>query len=174
MAVHLVGTSRRSGRRRMAPIAEINVTPFVDVMLVLLIVFMIAAPLLTVGVPLQLPNAPARALPADLQEPLTISIDASGTVYVQQTEIAADELVAKLTAIAGERPPGRVYVRADAELPYGRAAEVLGALNVSGYRDVGLVMNTDSSPAEAEPAPGGGEATGEATGEASGEASGAP
>ncbi len=114
-------------------------------MLVLLIVFMIAAPLLTVGVPLQLPSAPARALPSDLQEPMTVSIDASGTVYIQKTAVPDGELEEKLRAIAVERGTGRVYVRADASIPYGRAAEVLGALNVSGYRDVGLVMETASS-----------------------------
>ena len=142
--------SRRGlGRARSRPISEINVTPFVDVMLVLLIVFMIAAPLLTIGVPLQLPNAQARALPSDLQEPLTISIDATGTVYIQKTEVPDAELVTKLRAIAGERGAGRVYVRADAGITYGRAAEVLGALNVSGYRDVGLVMNTEVSAPEA-------------------------
>lgn len=134
---------RSTGRTRARPISEINVTPFVDVMLVLLIVFMVAAPLLTVGVPLQLPGAPARALPSDLQEPLTISIDAEGTIYIQQTAVADEDLFERLRAIAGERAPGRVYVRADAGISYGRAAEVLGALNVSGYRDVGLVMSTE-------------------------------
>ena len=138
-------TRRGIGRSRARPISEINVTPFVDVMLVLLIVFMVAAPLLTVGVPLQLPSAPARALPSDLQEPLTISIDAEGTIYIQQTAIADEDLFERLRAIAGEREPGRVYVRADAVIPYGRAAEVLGALNASGYRDVGLVMSTEVS-----------------------------
>ena len=134
---------RGIGRTRARPISEINVTPFVDVMLVLLIVFMVAAPLLTVGVPLQLPGAPARALPSDMQEPLTISIDAEGTIYIQQTAIADEDLFERLRAISGERAPGRVYVRADAGISYGRAAEVLGAWNVSGYRDVGLVMSTE-------------------------------
>ena len=144
MAVHLFSSGLRSRRSRYGsrPISEINVTPFVDVMLVLLIVFMVAAPLLTVGVPLQLPTAPARALPSDLQEPLTLSIDASGAVFIQKTAVSNDELVEKLRAIAAERGPGRVYVRADARIPYGRAAEVLGALNLSGYVDVGLVMET--------------------------------
>ena len=145
---------RRGGSRvRARPISEINVTPFVDVMLVLLIVFMIAAPLLTVGVPLQLPNAPARALPSDLQEPLTVSIDATGTVYIQKTEVSDADLVSKLRAIAAERGPGRVYVRADAGIPYGRAAEVLGALNLSGFRDVGLVMNTEVQATEPQDSP---------------------
>ncbi len=133
--------------------SEINVTPFVDVMLVLLIVFMIAAPLLTVGVPLELPQGPARSLPTDLAEPLTIHIDEDGQIFIQSTPIQDDDLMPKLRAIAAERGEGRVYVRADKSISYGRAMLVLGALNTSGFQSFGLVMDSSRSrvPSDVEP-----------------------
>jgi len=153
MSVHLASSSRSGRRRRARPISEINVTPFVDVMLVLLIVFMVAAPLLAVGVPLRLPNVTANALPSESREPMTVSIDAEGRVFIQQTEVPEGELIDRLRAIANERPDGRVYVRADAGIPYGQAARVLGALSVSGYPDVGLVMESGEGQPVEQPAP---------------------
>lgn len=135
------GRRGRSRRRGASPLVEINVTPFVDVMMVLLVVFMVAAPLLTVGVPLQLPRTAAMPLPVDRQEPLTINLDADGRVFVQRTEIEFAELVPKLQAIAEERESDRIFLRADARLNYGRVAQVMGALNAGGFRNIGLVTD---------------------------------
>lgn len=121
--------------------AEINVTPFVDVMLVLLVIFMVAAPLLTVGVPLKLPSSAAAPLPIDQEEPLTINIDSTGQVYVQRTPVPFAELIVRLRAISGERKSDRVFLRADAGLEYGRVAQVMGALNAGGFRNIGLVTD---------------------------------
>ena len=134
-------TSRRA-RRRHAHIAEINVTPFVDVMLVLLIIFMVAAPLLTVGVPLQLPQTAAEAVTAEPEEPLTISLPAEGPLVLMTTEVPAGELVPRLRAVAAERQSSRIYLRADGAVAYARVMEVMGALNAAGFRDIVLV--TDS------------------------------
>ncbi|MGB0508068.1 MAG: ExbD/TolR family protein [Pikeienuella sp.] len=137
------GGKRNKGRRRKsAPMSEINVTPFVDVMLVLLIIFMVAAPLLTVGVPLNLPETKANSLPVEREAPLTINIAADGTIYLQKEPTSIQALTAKLPAIAVERDGDRVYLRADAALDYGRVAEVMGLLNASGFRSIALV--TDS------------------------------
>lgn len=143
-AVQAAGSQRRRGRRRknrVRPMSEINVTPFVDVMLVLLIIFMVAAPLLTVGVPVELPETAAEALPTEEEEPLTVHLTASGAVLIQTTEVPFEELVAKLRAISAERRGGTVYVRADGEVPYGRFAQVMAALKTGGFRDVGLVTD---------------------------------
>jgi biopolymer transport protein TolR len=144
-----IAPRRRRNRRRATPVAEINVTPFVDVMMVLLVVFMVAAPLLTVGVPLQLPRSAAAPLPIEQEEPLTVNLDADGRVFVQRTEIAPEALIATLTAIAAERASDRVYLRADAALDYGRVAQVMGALNAGGFRNIGLV--TDPAGRDARP-----------------------
>lgn len=130
---------RRSGRAQ--PMSEINITPFVDVMLVLLIIFMVAAPLLTVGVPIELPKTAATALPSDNEEPLTVTIDAAGGVTIQTTEVARDELVARLRAIAEERSDDRVYLRADGAVPYETVAQIMGALNAGGFSSIGLVTD---------------------------------
>jgi biopolymer transport protein TolR len=121
--------------------SEINVTPFVDVMLVLLIIFMVAAPLLTVGVPVQLPKTAANALPADSEEPLTVTITATGEVQIQTTATPRDELVAKLRAIAAERETDRVFLRADGAIPYESVMQIMGALNAGGFSNVGLVTD---------------------------------
>ena len=138
------GGGRRRGRarRRTRPMAEINVTPFVDVMLVLLIIFMVAAPLMTVGVPVELPKTAAGALPGDEEEPLTVTITAEGRVEIQTTEVPRDQLVAKLRAIAGERSTDRVFLRADGAIPYAVVMQVMGALNAGGFANVGLVTDT--------------------------------
>jgi biopolymer transport protein TolR len=122
--------------------SEINVTPFVDVMLVLLIIFMVAAPLLTVGVPVQLPETAATALPTEQEEPLAITVTADGRVILQTTEVAEAELIPKLRAIAAERGTDKIFLRADGAVPYSRVAQVMGALNAGGFRNIGLVTET--------------------------------
>lgn len=134
------GRARRGGGAAMS---EINVTPFVDVMLVLLIIFMVAAPMLTVGVPVELPKTAASALPTEQEEPLTITITADGRMLIQNTEVAAGELIPRLTAIAAERTSNKVFLRADGAIPYARVAEVMGALNAGGFNSIGLVTDTD-------------------------------
>ena len=136
------GGRRRSGRKRRAqPMSEINITPFVDVMLVLLIIFMVAAPLLTVGVPVELPKTAATALPSDNEEPLTVTIADGGSVSIMTTEVPRDDLVNRLRAIAAERSDDRVYLRADGAVPYETVAQVMGALNAGGFSSIGLVTD---------------------------------
>ena len=137
------GGSRRRRRRsgRAQPMSEINITPFVDVMLVLLIIFMVAAPLLTVGVPVELPKTAATALPSDNEEPLTVTISGDGIVTIQTTEVAREELVGRLRAIAEERSDDRVYLRADGAVPYDTVAQIMGALNAGGFSSIGLVTD---------------------------------
>ena len=131
----------RPGRRRHAPMAEINVTPFVDVMLVLLIIFMVAAPLLTVGVPLELPRTAAEAVAQEPEEPLTISIPVEGPLVLMTSEVPEGELVSRLRAVAAERTSARVYLRADGNVAYARVMQVMGALNAAGYSDIVLVTD---------------------------------
>ena len=135
------GRGRRSRRTRSQPMSEINVTPFVDVMLVLLIIFMVAAPLLTVGVPVELPKTAANPLPGEQEEPLTVTLTAEGTVLIQTTETPLQELIPKLRAIAAERSSDRVYLRADGTIPYENVVQIMGALNAGGFADIGLVTD---------------------------------
>ena len=130
------GRHRRS--RRYAPMSEINVTPFVDVMLVLLIIFMVAAPLLTVGVPIDLPESKAKQLNSETQ-PITISVREGGQVFLQETEIDPSELIPKLVAIAKNGYDERLYVRGDRATDYGTVMRIMGALNQAGYKKIGLV-----------------------------------
>ncbi len=138
------GGGRRGRRRarRVKPMSEINVTPFVDVMLVLLIIFMVAAPLLTVGVPVQLPQTAANALPTEQEEPLTITLTGDGRMLIQTTETDGADLIPQLRAIAAERRDNRVFLRADGAIPYERVVQVMGALNAGGFSDIGLVTET--------------------------------
>ncbi len=136
------GGRRRRGRGRSRPMSEINVTPFVDVMLVLLIIFMVAAPLMTVGVPVELPKTAANALPGEEEEPLTVTLTAEGAVMIQTSDVARDELVTRLRAIAAERDSTRVFLRADGAVPYAQVMEVMGALNRGGFGNIGLVTDT--------------------------------
>ena len=124
--------------------AEINVTPMVDVMLVLLIIFMVSAPLLTVGVPLDLPQTQAKSLDQD-KEPLTVSVNTKGEVYLQNSEIKMDELVPKLQAITQARGGAdeRIYVRGDRKVDYGTMMRVMGRLSAAGYRRVALVTEVE-------------------------------
>ncbi|WP_311031557.1 protein TolR [Mesorhizobium koreense] len=139
-----VGTQGRGGRghrrrgRHHGLIAEINVTPFVDVMLVLLIIFMVAAPLLTVGVPIDLPETQAKALNSETQ-PITVSINNKGQVFLQETEIPVDEIVAKLEAISKTGYDERIYVRGDKDADYGTVMKVMARISSAGYRNLGLV-----------------------------------
>ncbi|QBF32976.1 protein TolR [Thalassococcus sp. S3] len=135
------GGRRRRGRRRARPMSEINVTPFVDVMMVLLIIFMVAAPLLTVGVPVELPKTAAGALPGDQEEPLTVTITSNGSVQIQTTDTAREELIPKLRAIAAERSSDQVFLRADGAVSYDVVMQVMGALNAGGFSNIGLVTD---------------------------------
>ena len=125
-------------RHRRAPMSEINVTPLVDVMLVLLIVFMVTAPLLTVGVPVDLPKTAAnRVLGQD--EPLVISVNKTGGLFLQDTEIKLDQLVPRLTAITQNRKGARIFLRGDKNIAYGQVMSVMGALNRAGFNRVALI-----------------------------------
>ena len=138
------GASYRTGNGRTAryqPMSEINVTPFVDVMLVLLVVFMITAPLLTVGVEIDLPKAESDALSGD-DEPLTVSIDAEGQLFLQESRIALDELGPKLIAITGENPEARIFIRGDRAIDYGRVMQVMSTINMAGFTRVALITVT--------------------------------
>ena len=120
---------------------EINVTPFIDVILVLLIIFMVAAPMLQVGVPVKLPETAANAMPTEQEEPLTITITAEGDLMIMTTEVADGDLIPRLTAIAAERTSKKVFLRADGRIPYERVAQVMGALNAGGFNEIGLVTD---------------------------------
>ena len=135
------GNGRRRRRGGAAQMSEINITPFVDVMLVLLIIFMVAAPLLTVGVPVELPKTAASALPAEQEEPLTVTITAEGGVQIMTTETPRGELIPKLRAVAAEREGDRVFLRADGAVPYSAVMEIMGALNAGGFSNIGLVTD---------------------------------
>lgn len=122
--------------------SEINVTPFVDVMLVLLIIFMVAAPLLTVGVPVDLPKTSANELQGD-KEPLTITVNNDGKVFLQETEIDVAEIVAKLKAIAKGGYNERIYIRGDAQVNYGKVMQVMGTISAAGFNSIGLVTQRE-------------------------------
>jgi biopolymer transport protein TolR len=139
-------TGRGRGQRRR-PMAEINVTPFVDVMLVLLIVFMVTAPLLTVGVPVDLPKTRAPALGQD-KEPLSVTVKSDCSIYLQKLPVQQDELVSKLTAISSNGYDQRIFVRGDKSVNYGCVMEVMGLLSAAGFTHIGLV--TDAKPDNAE------------------------
>jgi len=145
------GTAAVAGRRRhrRRPVmSEINVTPMVDVMLVLLIIFMVSAPLLTVGVPLDLPQTQAKTLDQD-KEPLTVSVNTKGEVYLQNTEIALEELVPKLKAITEARSGAeeRIFVRGDKQVDYGTVMKVMGRISAAGFRRVALVTEIEQGSA---------------------------
>lgn len=135
------GTRRRRRGGGGAAMSEINVTPFVDVMLVLLIIFMVAAPMLTVGVPVELPKTAANALPSEAEEPLTVTVTSDAKIMIQTTETAIDDLIPKLKAIAAERDNDRVFLRADGTIPYELVVQVMGALNKGGFSNISLVTD---------------------------------
>ena len=149
------GAGGRRGRRRggrRAVLSEINVTPLVDVMLVLLIIFMVSAPLLTAGVPLELPKTDASAV-ADSQAPLTVSVQKSGAIFIQDNPISLDDLGARLKAMAGDGLDKPIYVRADGGAPYAAVAQVMARLSTSGFSKINLITDT-GGPTE-KPAPAG-------------------
>ena len=125
-------------RSSKEPMSEINVTPFVDVMLVLLIIFMVTAPLLTVGVQVDLPESAADSL-SDDQEPLTLSINSKGEIFIQEHQVEYDKMIPKILAIAKNRTDTRIYVRGDKAINYGRVLEVMGMLSGSGFTKVALI-----------------------------------
>lgn len=143
------GIQHKSGRGNRArshrPMSEINVTPMVDVMLVLLIVFMVAAPLLTTGVPVDMPKAEARAIKDDDNKPLEVTITKENLLYVGETKVERDRLIELLTAMTNNDPERRIYIRADQALSYGMVMDVLGGLNKAGFRKVALLSNSSSS-----------------------------
>ena len=138
MALQATRIGAGSSRGRYRPMAEINVTPFVDVMLVLLVVFMITAPLLTVGVAVDLPKTKAPALQGS-DQPLAISINAEGRIFLQELEVELDDLVPKLRAISAAAPDQRIFVRGDRTIAYGRVLQVMSTINAAGFRRVALV-----------------------------------
>jgi biopolymer transport protein TolR len=137
---------RLTRRRRRPRMSEINVTPFVDVMLVLLIVFMVTAPLLTVGVTVDLPETRSSPLPGQ-DEPLTVSVTRDGSVYLQESAIAIEELGPRLQAITERSPDARIFVRGDRVIDYGRVMQVVGTIHAAGFTRVALVTETDEENA---------------------------
>ena len=131
------GSRRRRGKRRQ-PMSEINMTPMVDVMLVLLIIFMVSAPLMTVGVPLELPKTQAKALNADKQ-PITISVQRGGEIFLQETPVEAASVVEQLKAIAEAGYEERIFLRADGEASYGTVMQVMARISAAGFKNIGLV-----------------------------------
>ena len=135
------GGRRRRRISRSRPVAEINVTPFVDVMLVLLIVFMVAAHLLTVGVDVDLHKTAAGALPSESEEPLTVTLTAEGAIVIQTTETPETEFLTRLRGIAQERADDKVFLRADGAIAYARVMQIMGAMNAAGFGNIGLVTD---------------------------------
>lgn len=134
------------GRSRAhRPMAEINVTPMVDVMLVLLIVFMVTAPLLTTGVPVDMPKAEARAIKDDDNKPLEVTVTKENHLYIGETRVERDRLIEMLTAMTNNDPERRIYIRADQALSYGMVMDVLGGLNKAGFRKVALLSNSSAA-----------------------------
>jgi len=141
------GNARVARAGRYRPMAEINVTPLVDVMLVLLVVFMVAAPLLTVGVPVDLPQTQAPPI-TEPKEPLVISVNNEGKIFIQDTEVPTDGLVPRLQAITGANPDALVYVRADKSIDYGRVLEVMSLISSAGFRKVSLIAQSPRGVAD--------------------------
>jgi biopolymer transport protein TolR len=140
------GHKRRRGHRRALPIADINMTPFIDVMLVLLIIFMVAAPMLTVGVPIELPKTAAKPM-QDETQPVTVSINPKGEIYLQETQVTLDDLVAKLQAISKNGVDERIFIRGDQAVNYGMMMQVMGLVSGAGFKKIGLVtLQEDAKP----------------------------
>ena len=140
MALAMKRVDRRARRGRARAMSEINVTPLVDVMLVLLIVFMVTAPLLTVGVPVDLPKTKAQALGQD-REPLSVTVRRDGNIYLQNQPVPEDQLIAKLSAIAANGYDQRIFVRGDKAVDYGRVMQVMAEISAAGFTHIGLVTD---------------------------------
>ncbi len=138
------GGSGYKGRGAHRPMAEINVTPFVDVMLVLLIIFMVAAPLLTAGVPIDLPDSKAKAISDEDNKPLEVSVAKDGRIFVGETEVTGDRLVTILTSMTENNPDRRIYIRADKGIDYGKVMAVLGEINGAGFNKVALISEASA------------------------------
>jgi biopolymer transport protein TolR len=152
MAGPLIGASRsRSSRRSVRLVSDINVTPFVDVMLVLLVIFMVTAPLLTAGVDVDLPKTQA-AQATGQDEPLVVSVNAQKKIFLQETELDQEALIARLKAITANKPEQRIFVRGDRALPYGDVMEVMGAISAAGFSKVALVAEIPGSSTGRQPA----------------------
>ena len=136
----------RSKRRRALPIADINMTPFIDVMLVLLIIFMVAAPMLTVGVPIELPKTAAKPM-QDETQPITVSIKPGGEIFLQETQVTLDDLVQKLQAIAKNGVDERIFIRGDQAVNYGAMMQVMGLVSGAGFKKIGLVTLQEDAKA---------------------------
>ncbi len=146
------GIAKRSyrSRRHFAPMAEINMTPLVDVMLVLLVIFMVTAPLLTVGVPVDLPQSDAPAI-NEQTEPLVVSVDSAGKIYLQETQLSAKDLIPRLKAISKKKSDQRIYVRGDKKIAYGRVMDVMGMISAAGFDKVALVAEMPGTQAPTNP-----------------------
>ncbi len=144
MSIGPAGSGKRGrGSHAYRPMAEINVTPFVDVMLVLLIVFMVSAPLLTAGVPVDLPSSKAKALTQEDEKPLEVSLKGNGDIYIGETLVKKDRLIPMLSAITENNPDRRIYVRGDQTLPYGKIMKTIGSINAAGFKKVALVTEPE-------------------------------
>lgn len=141
------GGSRGRGRstRNSGGFSEINITPFVDVMLVLLIIFMVAAPMMTTGVPVNLPKVQTSAVPGN-DEPINVTVKADGTIYIQNTETTVERLAATLKAQSHEKTDTRIFVRGDSSVDYGQVMKVIGAINIAGYTKVALLTDMSGVP----------------------------
>ncbi len=138
------GGGRRKGRQSYQPMAEINVTPFVDVMLVLLIIFMVTAPLLTVGVPIELPKTKAKQLDSK-KEPLTVTVDQKGQIFLQEAKVKLEEVVPKLVAISKQGFSEQIYVRGDKDTNYGTVMKVMGTISAAGFQRINLVTDVEGN-----------------------------
>ncbi len=149
MAVYLHHRTHRGGRGgKFRPMAEINVTPMVDVMLVLLIIFMVTAPLLTVGIPVNLPQTKAEPL-SNPDEPLVVTIKDTGEIYLQETQIGDDALVPRLQAITANKPDTKIFIRGDKKIDYGRVMQVMGLIKTAGFTQVALVVDMPADQGQA-------------------------
>jgi biopolymer transport protein TolR len=144
MNVQSRGGGRIGYKRSYRPMSDINVTPFIDVMLVLLIVFMVTAPLLSAGIPVDLPKTEAAAVSETDDKPLEVALNKKGDIYIGETKVTAKELLIKLAAITGDDKERRVFIKADQGLSYGKVMEILGSINKAGYRKVALI--TEPTP----------------------------
>jgi biopolymer transport protein TolR len=144
------GRRRGRGRRSFKPSSEINVTPLVDVMLVLLVIFMVTAPMLTVGVNVDLPKTHAAKM-NDNVDPLIISVNAQGKIYLQETEFQPEDLIPRLMAITGSNPDAKVYVRGDEKIAYGKVMETMGMIAAAGFTKVSLIAEMPNTPLKKTP-----------------------
>jgi biopolymer transport protein TolR len=136
-----MNTQQSGGGRRYRPMAEINITPFVDVMLVLLIIFMVSAPLMSVGVPVDLPSSQAKGV-AQSEQPIIITVDENGDLYLSESRVSRAQLITTLSELTGDNRQKRIFIRGDQALAYGQVMDVMGAITAAGYSKVALVTET--------------------------------